>query len=350
MTPVISVAGLSKRYSGSDQPAIEDLAFAINEGETLAILGPSGCGKTTTLRLLAGFEEPDTGEICVRDRVVVGPGRWTPPEKRGLGMIFQQFALFPHLTVSDNVAYGLTKSRGNRKRARVLEVLELVGMAEFGSRYPHQLSGGQQQRVALARALAPEPLVLLMDEPFGSLDSGMRAEMRREVKAILSQLGATTILVTHDQGEAFSLADRVLILRQGRLEQLNTPDNIYHRPASRFVASFVGIADFVPVRFQDGQVVAELGIFPFDGVPPDGESDLLLRPDDIDLVSDAAGQGRIVDREFKGSDNLYTVRLPSGRSVRSTQPSQAVFSIGERVLVQAHPEHVVLFPKDGDER
>ena len=349
-TPVISVAGLSKRYGRSDQPAIDDLAFAINEGETLAILGPSGCGKTTMLRLLMGFEAPDSGEIRVRDRVVAAPGQWVPPEKRGLGMIFQQFALFPHLTTEQNVGYGLMKMRGDQKERRVSEVLDLVGMSEFAGRYPHQLSGGQQQRVALARALAPEPLVILMDEPFSNLDSGMRAEMRREVKAILSKLGATTILVTHYQGEAFSLADRILILREGRLEQLNTPDNIYHRPASRFVAGFVGLADFIPVRLHDGHVETELGSFPFDGVPPEGDLDLLIRPDDIDLAADAGGHGEIVEREFKGSENLYRVRLPSGRSVRSTQPSLAVFHIGQRVTVQAHPDHVVLFSRDEHDR
>jgi len=344
--PVIAVAGLTKRYPGSREAAVDDLAFAVNEGETLAILGPSGCGKTTTLRLLAGFEAPDAGEVRIRDRVVAAPGRWVPPERRGLGMVFQQFALFPHLTAEQNVAYGLERLRRGERRQRTLEVLHLVGMTEYADRYPHQLSGGQQQRIALARALAPEPLVLLMDEPFGSLDAALRADMRRDVKAILAHLGATAILVTHDQEEAFTLADRILILRCGRLEQLNTPDNIYHRPATRFVAAFAGIADFVPAVVQDAHAVSELGSFPFGGTPPARDVDLLLRPDDIDIEPAAGGQGRIVHREFKGADNLYTVRLPSGRTVRSVQPSLAVYQIGQRVLVRAEPDHVLLFSRE----
>ncbi len=345
-TPVITVAGLTKRFPGAARPAVEDLAFAVNEGEMLAIVGPSGCGKTTTLRLLAGFEAPDAGEVRIRDRLVAAPGAWLPPEQRGLGMVFQQFALFPHLTAEGNVAYGLKGLRREGRQRRAREMLALVGMAEFARRYPHQLSGGQQQRVALARALAPEPLVLLMDEPFGSLDAALRRELRREVKAILAQLNATTIIVTHDQEEAFTVADRMLILRDGRLEQLNTPDNIYHRPATRFVAAFAGLADFVPAQVRDGRVETELGEFAFDGLAPAQEVDLLLRPDDVDLQPDPAGQGRIVAREFKGADNLYSVRLPSGRTLRSVQPSLSVFQIGQRVLLRAHPDHVLLFARE----
>ena len=346
--PVVTVAGLTKTYPGSKDEAVDDLSFAVNEGETLALLGPSGCGKTTTLRLIAGFEEPDAGDVRVRERVVASPSEWVPPEKRGLAMMFQQFALFPHLRVIENVAYGLKGMGRARREERALLELERVGMAEYAGRYPHQLSGGQQQRVALARALAPEPLVLLMDEPFGSLDAGLRAEMRREVKSILTQRRATTILVTHDQDEAFTLADRILILNQGRLEQLNTPDNIYHRPATRVVASFVGTADFLPVRFGGHHVVSELGTFAYEGAAPDGEVDLLVRPDDINIESDVAGQGLVVDREFKGASNLYAVRLPSGRTVRSVQPSDTLYEVGERVRVSGLPSHIVLFPRAYD--
>ena len=346
MVPVVTVAGLFKTYPGSREPAVADLSFAVNEGETLAILGPSGCGKTTTLRLIAGFEEPDAGEIRIRGRTVASAKEWAPPERRGMAMIFQQFALFPHLRVVDNVVYGLKGMSKAQRHQRAMEELERVEMAGFADRYPHQLSGGQQQRVALARAMAPAPLVLLMDEPFASLDSGLRAQTRREVKAILTQRQATTILVTHSQDEALNLADRVLILDQGRLQQLNTPDNIYHRPATRFVASFAGNSDFLPVRVEHHQVVSELGTYPHQGAIPEGEVDLLFRPDDVSISADDAGQGRVVDREFKGTYNLYNVRLPSGRTVRSVQPSDTRLEVGDRVSVSAAPSHIVLYPRD----
>ena len=344
--PVIAVAGLTKTYPGSEEPAVKSLSFAVNEGEVLAILGPSGCGKTTTLRLLAGFEVPDSGEVRLRDRVVASTDDWVPPEKRGLGMVFQHVALFPHLTATQNVLYGLTKMGGAEKRRRAEEMLDLVGMAGFGKRYPHQLSGGQQQRVALARALAPGPLVLLMDEPFGSLDADMRAQMRRDVKALFSRLGTTAILVTHDQEEAFLMADRILILNRGSLLQLNTPDNIYHRPASRFEARFVGLAEFVPAELEDRRVVTELGEFPYEGSAPAEAVDLLVRPDDIEIEPDGSGDGVIVGREFKGADNLYSIRLPSGRLVRAVQPSEPVYHVGERVKVHARLAHVILLARE----
>ena len=340
------MAGVTKTYPGAATPAVADLSFAVGEGEVVAFLGPSGCGKTTTLRLIAGFESPDEGELSVSGHVVASSDRWTPPERRGLAMIFQQFALFPHLTVLQNAMYGLKGMSAGEKRRVAEAELERVGMAEYVGRYPHQLSGGQQQRVALARALAPQPVVLLMDEPFGSLDAALRTSMRREVKAILAQRGATAVVVTHDQEEAFTLADRVLILKQGRLEQLNTPDNIYHKPASRFVAGFVGQADFIPVELADGRIHSELGMFPMAGAPPAPPLDLLLRPDDIDIVTDREGEAEVVEREFKGADNVYTVRLPSGARVRSVQPSTRIFSIGQRVHVSAFPDHIVLFSRN----
>ena len=343
------MVGVTKTYPGAAAPAVADLSFAVAEGEVVALLGPSGCGKTTTLRLIAGFESPDEGEISVGGSIVAASDQWTPPERRGLGMIFQQFALFPHLTVLQNAMYGL-KGVGPADRRRVAEAeLERVGMAEFVDRYPHQLSGGQQQRVALARALAPQPVVLLMDEPFGSLDAALRTTMRREVKTILAQRGATAVIVTHDQEEAFTLADRVLILRRGRLEQLNTPDNIYHKPASRFVAAFVGQADFVPVTLSDGYLHSELGAFPLNGVPPAAPFDLLLRPDDVVIEIDRSGEGVVdavvVEREFEGAHNVYTLALPSGARVRSVQPSTRIYQTGERVRISAFPDHIVLFSR-----
>ena len=343
--PVVTVAGLSKTYHGASDEAVKDLSFAVNEGETLALLGPSGCGKTTTLRLLAGFEAPDAGEVRIRNAVVASATAWVPPERRGLGMVFQQFALFPHLTVRQNIAYGLHRSRHQEQAERVREMLELVSMTEFADRYPHALSGGQQQRVALARALAPRPSVVLMDEPFASLDSSLRAQMRREVKAILTHTGATTIMVTHDQEEAFSLADRILVMRAGRQEQLNTPDNVYHRPATRFVAEFVGQTDFLPAQVQDQQVVTELGTFAYQGTPPAGSVEMMLRPDDVDICDDGPGKGVVLDREFKRTYNRYSLRLDSGVTVRSVQPTMGVYQVGQRVRLRLRPLHMVLFSR-----
>ncbi len=342
-TPVIAAAGLTKSYDGGHDPAVTDLSFAVNRGETLAIVGPSGCGKTTTLRLLAGFEVPDSGEILVHDRVVASGSEWVPPEKRGLGMAFQQFALFPHMTALENVMYGLGQAPPVEKREKAQAMLDMLGMGGFGKRYAHQLSGGQQQRVALARALAPSPVVLLMDEPFASLDATLRSQLRREVRELLSRLGTTAVLVTHDQEEAFLMGDRVMVLHEGRLQQLNTPDNIYHRPINRLVARLVGLADFVPAAIEGRHVVTEVGRFPLQGEAPGPEVDLMVRPDDISVEPDGAGTGTIVEREFKGADNLYTVRLPSGRIVRSVQSSQPVCQVGTRVRVTARLAHVILF-------
>jgi len=249
---------VSKRFRAADPPAVDGLSLRVTEGEILALLGPSGCGKTTTLRLIAGLESPDAGTITLRGQIVAGPGRAVPPEERGVGIVFQDYALFPHLTVADNVAFGLPRAA---RRSRVEAVLELVGLGGFGPRYPHELSGGQQQRVALARALAPAPALLLLDEPFSNLDADLRAQMRDEVERILRTSGTTAVFVTHDQEEAFTLADRVGVLLAGRIEQLAPPQELYHRPATRFVAAFVGAADFLPGVVTAQGIVTEVGTF-----------------------------------------------------------------------------------------
>ncbi len=250
---------VSKRFGPADPPAVDGLSLRVAEGEILALLGPSGCGKTTTLRLIAGLESPDAGTITLRGQVVAGPGRAVPPEERGIGIVFQDYALFPHLTVADNVAFGLP--RDGATGARVEPVLDLVGLGGFGARYPHELSGGQQQRVALARALAPAPALMLLDEPFSNLDADLRAQMRDEVERILRTSGTTAVFVTHDQEEAFTLADRVGVLQAGRIEQLAPPQELYHRPATRFVAAFVGAADFLPGLVTAEGIVTEVGTF-----------------------------------------------------------------------------------------
>ena len=248
---------LSKQFSAT-AAAVSDLDLTVRQGEILALLGPSGCGKTTTLRLIAGFETPTTGSIEIGGQMVAGPGGSLPPEKRRVGMVFQNYALFPHLSVADNVSFGLP--RGPQRKIRVAEMLALVGLTGYESRLPHELSGGQQQRVAIARALAPEPAVLLLDEPFSNLDTGRRLQMREEVREILKRSGTTAIFVTHSQEEALYMGDRVAVMSAGRLIQMDTPEVIYHQPATRFVADFMGETDFLAGRVLPAGIETPLGM------------------------------------------------------------------------------------------
>jgi iron(III) transport system ATP-binding protein len=335
--------GVCKRFGRDAAPAVDDLSLRVAEGEILALLGPSGCGKTTTLRLIAGLEVPDAGTITLRGRVVAGPGHGVPPEERGVGIVFQDYALFPHLTVGDNVGFGLSRAS---RRDRVDDVLDLVGLRGLSIRYPHELSGGQQQRVALARALAPAPAVMLLDEPFSNLDADLRAQMRDEVEQILRASATTAVFVTHDQEEAFTLADRVGVLRAGRVEQLATPSQIYHRPATRFVASFVGAADFLPGVVTALGIVTEVGTFAnVEQLEAGARVDVMVRPDDITFVPETDGSGTIVRRYFRGSETVYCIRLPSGHRVHSSQPSASILPTGMRVRVSSHVLHVVAFPE-----
>ena len=344
---LLKLSHVTKRYAPDRPPAVDGLSLEVGHGEILALLGPSGCGKTTTLRLIAGFETPDAGTVSIRGEVVAGDGRAVPPEERGVGIVFQDYALFPHLTVADNVRFGLHRLDRAARAKRVAEILELVGLEGFGERYPHELSGGQQQRVAVARALAPAPALMLLDEPFSNLDADLRAQMRDEVETILRNTGTTAIFVTHDQEEAFTLADRVGVLNEGRIEQLATPEDIYHHPASQFVAEFVGAADFVPGLVTTEGIVTELGVFGnVEELSPGDRVQVMIRPDDISFVPHRDGAGVIVRRYFRGSEALYCIRLPSGRRVHSSQPSSSMFPIGTRVRAQAHVLHVVSFPAE----
>jgi len=343
--PLLRLHQVTKRYAPDQPPAVDRLTLIAEQGEIVALLGPSGCGKTTTLRLIAGFESPDSGSVEIRGERMAGPGRLVPPEERGVGIVFQDYALFPHLTVEANVAFGLHRLDRVAQRRRVAEILELVGLEAFGRRYPHELSGGQQQRVAVARALAPAPALILLDEPFSNLDADLRTQMREEVERILRNTGTTTIFVTHDQEEAFTLADRVGILNRGRLEQLDRPEEIYHHPATQFVAEFVGAADFLPGYVTSEGIVTELGVFPNMEGRGAGESvEVMIRPDDITFTPWANGEAVLIRRYFRGSENLYCLRLPSGRRVHSSQPSTAVYPMGTRARVEAHVIHVVSFP------
>lgn len=341
---LLALEQVTKRYAADRPPAVDGLTLTVQQGEILTFLGPSGCGKTTTLRLIAGFEVPDSGRVVIRSETMAGPGRWVPPEERGIGVVFQDYALFPHLTVAENVGFGLHHLGRSARRERVRQILELVGLETFASRYPHALSGGQQQRVALARALAPAPALILLDEPFSNLDADLRAQMREEVERILRHTGTTAIFVTHDQEEAFTLADRVGVLNQGWLEQLDTPETVYHHPATRFVAEFVGATDFLPGAVTAEGIATELGVFPnLEGRDIGERVKVMLRPDDITFVPRPDGQGVIVRRYFRGSENLYCIRLPSGHLVHSSQGSATVYARGTRVRAEANLIHVVTF-------
>jgi iron(III) transport system ATP-binding protein len=343
---LLRLSHLTKRYAPDGPPAVNGLSLEVAQGEILALLGPSGCGKTTTLRLIAGFETPDGGTVSIRGQVVAGEGRTVPPEERGVGIVFQDYALFPHLTVGDNVRFGLHRLDRAARTRRAREVLELVGLPGFFDRYPHELSGGQQQRVAVARALAPAPALMLLDEPFSNLDADLRAQMRDEVEKILRNTDTTAVFVTHDQEEAFTLADRVGVLNAGQIEQLATPEDIYHHPASQFVAEFVGAADFVPGLVTREGIVTELGVFGnVEELSPGDRVQVMIRPDDISFEPHRDGAGVVVRRYFRGSETLYCIRLPSGRRVHSSQPSSSMLSTGTRVRAQAHVLHVVTFPE-----
>jgi iron(III) transport system ATP-binding protein len=338
---------VTKRFGGGRPPATDRLSFTLESGRILALLGPSGCGKTTTLRLIAGFEAPDEGQIAIAGRTVADASRGihVAPEARGVGVVFQDYALFPHLTVGQNVGFGLERASRSDRRARVAQVLGLVGLTEFIERYPHELSGGQQQRVAVARALAPAPALILLDEPFSNLDTDLRAQMRDEVEKILRATGTTAIFVTHDQEEAFTIADHVGVLDRGRLEQLGSPETIYHHPSTPFVAEFVGAADFLPGVVTAEGVATEIGLF----VGADGRAQgervrVMIRPDDVTFVPDDTAEAVITRRYFRGSETLYCLGLPSGHRVHSSQPSSATFQIGLRVRPRAHVLHVVTFP------
>jgi iron(III) transport system ATP-binding protein len=335
---------ITKYYSSKELPAIDHLCLELEKGEILALLGPSGCGKTTTLRLIAGFERPDAGLVEIGGKVVADGHRFVSPEQRGVGVVFQEYTLFPHLTVAENILFGLRKLSAESRRARLCEMLETVGLTSLARRYPHELSGGQQQRVALARALAPRPAVLLLDEPFSNLDADLRARMLHDVYTILRELGTTAVFVTHDHEEAFMVADRVGVLNRGKLEQLGRPEEIYHLPATRFVAHFVGKANFILGRVVGTTIETAIGIFPNTWDFPHGTAvEVLIRPDQFELRPDPAGDATVVSTRFRGADTLVVVQFASGMTVQSHQPSTLLLQPREPVKVVAKPAHVVAF-------
>ena len=348
-TPASSV--LELRYVScayeTGRPAVQGISFAAREGEILCLLGPSGCGKTTILRAIAGFEPVRSGQLFLSGQLVSSPDVMIPTESRHVGMVFQEYALFPHLRVQDNIAFGLRHLARSERAARVQEMLRLTGLEGFERRYPHELSGGQQQRVALARALVQNPVVLLLDEPFSNLDPDMAGRMRQELHDLLRRTKTTTVLVTHDHDEAFAMADRIAVLNHGRLEQFDTPEMMYHMPATPFVADFVGQADFIPGTVSQGMVHTELGEFPDTIECKDGTAVVvMIRPDDIHLVPTEGARSRVLSRQFHGSENLYTVSLPSGQIVHSSQGSTSVYQAGTTVELRVLATHTVLFRQE----
>ena len=345
--PRITLDHVSLTYPGASTPAIEDVSFSVSEGDLVAILGPSGCGKTTVLRVIAGFERPVRGQVIIKGQSVAGPDTWVEAEHRGVGMVFQDYALFPHLTVAQNVAFGLRGVPQHSRREKIREILALVGLEHVGTHYPGSLSGGQQQRVALARALAPRPSVLLLDEPFSSLDPDMAERMRDELLDILERTGSTTILVTHDHEDALDMADNVAVLNAGRMEQFGTPDGIYHTPTTAFVADFVGQADFVPGHVADGKVITEIGTFNnIRSFEDQTQVVVLVRPDDVRIRPCETAQAQVLRRHFRGSENLYRIVLPSGQLLYSSESSTVIYPVGTNVEVHVEAIHTVMFPQD----
>ena len=343
---VLELRGVSCAYE-TGRHAVQDISFTAREGEILCLLGPSGCGKTTILRAIAGFEPVRSGQLFLSGQLVSSPDVMTPTENRCVGMVFQEYALFPHLRVQDNIAFGLRHLDRSERAARVQEMLRLTGLEGFERRYPHELSGGQQQRVALARALVQHPVVLLLDEPFSNLDPDMAGRMRQELHDLLRRTKTTTVLVTHDHDEAFAMADRIAVLNQGRLEQFDTPEMIYHMPATPFVADFVGQADFIPGTVSQGMVHTELGEFSDTIECKDGTAVVvMIRPDDIHLIPTKGARSRVISRQFRGSENLYTVSLPSGQIVHSSQSSTSVYQADTTVELRVLATHTVLFRQE----
>ena len=351
----LKVDHVSLRYPGASRAAADRVSFSLTTGQIGVLIGPSGCGKTSLLRAIAGLERPSEGEIWIRDRLLSGPGTHIPPEERQIGMVFQDYALFPHLTVAENIAFGIKGLSSVERRQRVTELLDVVGLAHAAQRAPHQLSGGQQQRIALARALAPRPQLLLLDEPFSSLDIDLRERLAHDLRTILKQTGTTALFVTHDQQEAFALGDVIGVMNQGRLDQWDSPYELYHRPATRFVAEFIGHAVFTPAQIvmcAHGPCVhTHLGEIdnpnecPLPSAYPDGNCDVLLRADDIIHDDDSPVKGRIERKAFRGSEFLYTLRLATGEQVLTHVPSHHDHHLGEWIGIRIQMDHVVTFPR-----
>ncbi|MDH5518443.1 MAG: ABC transporter ATP-binding protein [Gammaproteobacteria bacterium] len=348
MSKLLTLNNVSVAYGSNT--IVQDIDFNLEEGQICCLLGPSGCGKTTLLRTIAGFETPTAGEISIRQHLVSTTENTVAPENRHIGMVFQDFALFPHLDLEANIRFGLDKKMSeSAQHQRCNELLKLVGLSGSNQKFPHQLSGGQQQRIALARALAPRPDILLLDEPFSSLDVELRGQLAREVRGILKQQKITAILVTHDQNEAFAMADAVGLIHQGRLVQWDTPYNLYHQPATRFVANFIGQGVFIPGEYiGDQKINTELGVIK--GRVPEQckvgcKLDLLIRPDDIIHDDESPIKLEITERLFRGADFLYTLAISSEQHILCIASSHHNHSLHEKIGIKLDVDHLVMFPQ-----
>jgi iron(III) transport system ATP-binding protein len=345
-SPLLSIRELRQRYGAHE--VVRGLSFELQRGAIGCLLGPSGCGKTTVLRCIAGFEPAHSGEIRLSGEVVSAPGLLVPPERRRIGMVFQDYALFPHLTVAGNVGFGLHGLGPEDRAHRVEECIENVGLGGLGGKFTHQLSGGQQQRVALARAIAPKPELLLLDEPFSNLDVDLRERLGQELRDVIRRNHVTAVMVTHDQQEAFAIADEIGIMHEGVIEQWDNAYNLYHRPASRFIADFVGQGVFLPGSvLSSKQIRIELGVLSGEihhSAGGSSEVDVLLRPDDVVHDDSSALQAAVLHKAFRGAEILYTLQLESGRRVLAMVPSHHNHAIGERIGIRLDVDHVVAFP------
>jgi iron(III) transport system ATP-binding protein len=352
----LQLSQLQVRYSGQAQPAVNDVSFGLKAGEIGVLIGPSGCGKTTLLRAVAGLEPLQSGSVQLAGQEVSRAGYTLAPEQRRVGMVFQDYALFPHMDIGRNVAFGIMHLPTPQRRERVREVLELVGLTDTRRRYPHELSGGQQQRVALARALAPQPQLLLLDEPFSNLDVELRERLAHEVRSILKAAGATALMVTHDQLEAFAIGDVIGVMHQGQLHQWADAYTLYHRPATRFVADFIGHGVFAKAQVElhnEGGTLHKHVVTPIgelhDISPevlealPEGEVEVLLRADDIIHDDASPVQAKIIRKAFRGSEFLYTLELKTGEQVMAHVPSHHDHKISEWIGIRAEVDHVVTF-------
>jgi iron(III) transport system ATP-binding protein len=326
----VEVSRLSRSFGLTR--AVDDVTLEVRTGEIFGVLGPSGCGKTTLLRLIAGFERPQAGTVTVGGKLVAGDGTWVPPERRRIGMVFQDYALFPHLSVERNVSFGVSRGPG----AETQQALELVGLQHKADCHPHELSGGERQRVALARALAPGPDVVLLDEPFSSLDATLRADLRREVELILRDAGTSAILVTHDQEEALTLTDRLALMRDGEIVQVGTPEDVYAQPAERWAAQFVGEVNVLPGVLRGDSIHTEVGSFDLAG--PTGEPGssvhVAVRPEQLEFRGGREPNAEVVEREFRGHDVLYRLRHSAGRTLLVQLPSLELYEPGQHVFVR----------------
>ena len=344
---ILNVADLYLSFGRT--AVLQGFGFDLEAGEIACLLGHSGCGKTTALRAVAGFEQPERGRIALQERTLSDGRLFVPPHLRRIGMVFQDYALFPHLNVADNIAFGLSGHSAEARKARVAELLSLIGLPDYGGHYPHQLSGGQQQRVALARALAPKPELVLLDEPFSNLDADLRARLSKEVRSLLKQENTSALLVTHDQQEAFAMADKIGIMADGRLQQWDTPYNLYHNPATPAIAGFIGQG--VLLRGQmSGSHCVRLALGEFCGVVPHHcqscrEVDVLLRPDDVVHDDNSPVSAEVLDKDFKGSYFIYTLKLDSGETVLAHVPSHHNHPIGSRIGIRLELEHLIAFAR-----